>query len=253
MSAVRSVSGSKRATGVGCTVVAAGIAVAGCATTQQEAVRLQLNGARIRASEHPTRVAVAGRALRVTRVALVRGRSGSAIVVRLYNPGRRTVSDLPISVGVRKGAARERPLNVRSPLELSYFDAHVPVIAPGRTVTWVYTTTRRLPAGSRPYAIVGARPSVQAPRVSTAPVISAIAAGKATATRVPVTLQNRSSIPQYQLQLYAVARHGRRYVAAGALTVPHLDGDGKHTVQLPLLGHPGQGRLRFEALPAMVN
>jgi len=253
MSAVRSVSGRKRAAGVGCTVVAAGIAVAGCATTQQEAVRLQLNSARIRASQNATKVAVAGRALRVTRVALVRGRSGSAIVVRLYNPGRRTVSDLPISVGVRKGAARERPLNVRSPLELSYFDAHVPVIAPGRTVTWVYATSRRAPAGARPYAIVGARPSVGAPRVDTAPVISASAAGKATTARAAVTLHNRSSIPQYQLQVYVVARHGRRYVAAGSLTVAHLGGGGQHTVEVPLQGHPAQARLELEALPTIVR
>jgi hypothetical protein len=253
MSAVRSVRGSKRATGVGCTVVAAGIAVAGCATTQQEAVRLRLNSARIRASEHPSKVAVAGRALRLTGVALVRGRSGSAIVVRLHNPGRRTVSDLPISVGIRKGAARQRPLNVRSSAELSYFDAHVPVIAPGRTVAWVYPTNRRVPAGARPYAIVGARPSVRAPRVDTAPVISAIAAGTATTAHVAVTLHNRSSIPQYQLQVYVVARHGRQYMAAGALTVVHLGGGGEHTVTVPLLGHPARGRLEFEALPTMVG
>lgn len=248
----RSVRGAKRAT-VGCTVVAAGVAVAGCATTQQEAVRLRLNSARIRVSEKPTKVRVAGRALRVKQVALVRARNGSAVVVRLHNPSRRTVSDLPISVGIRKGAARQRPLNVRSTAELSYFDAHVPVISPGATVTWVYTTTRRLPAGSRPYAIVGARPSVRAPRVDAAPVISAVAAGKATTARVAVTLDNRSSTPQYQLQVYAVARHGRRYVAVGALTVAHLGGGGQHTVQLPLLGHPAQGRLRLHALPAMVK
>ena len=74
----RSVRGSKRAAGVGCTVVAAGIAVAGCATTQQEAVRLRLNSARIRVSEKPTKVAAAGRALRVSRVALVHGRRADA-------------------------------------------------------------------------------------------------------------------------------------------------------------------------------
>jgi hypothetical protein len=249
----RSAKGSRRATGVGCTVVAAGIAVAGCATTQQEAVRLRLNSARIRVSQHPTKVVHAGRALRVKRIALVSGRSGSAIVVRLHNPGARTVSDLPISVGLRKGAARQRPLNVKSPEELSYFDAHVPVIAPGATVTWVFTTTRRVPAGARPYATVGARPSVRAPRVTTAPVVDAIAAGKATATRAAVTLHNRSSLPQYQLQLYAVARHGRRYVAAGALTVPHLGSGGTHTVTVPLLGHPARGRLELEALPTIVG
>jgi hypothetical protein len=249
----RSVRGSRRVTGVGCTVVAAGIAVAGCATTQQEASRLRLNSARIRVSQHPTKVAVAGRALRVKRVALISGRGGSAIVVRLHNPGTRTVSDLPISVGLRKGAARQRPLNVKSAEEFSYFEAHVPVIAPGATVTWVFTTPRHVPAAAKPYAIVGARPSIPAPRVSTAPVISATAAGTATTAHLAVTLHNRTSIPQYQLQVYAVARHGRRYVAAGALTVPHLGGDGTHTVQLPLVGHPTRGRLRLAALPAMVN
>ncbi|MFZ0385505.1 MAG: hypothetical protein WAL22_07575 [Solirubrobacteraceae bacterium] len=251
---MRSVSGRKRATGVGCTVVAAGIAVAGCATTQQEAVRLQLNSARIRASENPTKVAVAGRALRVTRVALVRGRTGSAIVVALHNPGRRTISDLPISVGVRTGDARQRPLNVRSSSELSYFDAHVPVIAAGRTVTWVYATSHRTPAGARPYAIVGARPSVRAPRVTAAPAISATARGQVRwFPGTAVTLHNRSSIPQYQLQVYVVARHGRRYVAAGALTVPHLGSGGRHTVVVPLFGHRGRGRLEFEALPTIVG
>lgn len=234
-------------------MVAAGIAVAGCATTQQEALRLRLNSARIRVSQHPTKVAVAGRALRVTHVALVRGRTGSAIVVRLHNPGARTVSDLPISVGLRKGAARQRPLNVKSPEEFSYFDAHVPVIGPGRTVTWVYTTTRHVPAGARPYAIVGARPSIRAPRVSTAPVIDASAAGTATSVRVAVALHNQTSIPQYQLQVYAIARHGGRYVAAGALTVAHLGAGGTHAVKLPLVGHPTRRRLQFEALPAMVN
>ena len=253
MSAVRSVSGRKRAAGVGCTVVAAGIAVAGCATTQQEAVRLQLNSARIRASQNATKVAVAGRALRVTRVALVRGRRGSAIVVALHNPGTQTVSDLPISVGVRKGAARQRPLNVRSSAELSYFDAHVPVIAAGRTVTWVYATSHRTPAGARPYAIVGARPSVAAPRVATAPVISASAARADATARAAVTLHNRSSIPQYQLQVYVVARHGGRYVAAGALTVAHLGGGGGRTVEVPLLGNPTRGRLELEALPTIVG
>jgi hypothetical protein len=196
----------------------------------------------------------AGRALRVTRIALVSGRSGSAIVVRLHNPGTRTVSDLPISVGLRKGAARQRPLNVKSPEEFSYFDAHVPVIAPGATVTWVFTTTRHVPAAAKPYAIVGARPSVRAPRVTAAPVVSASPTGKAPwFPQAAVTLHNRSSVPQYQLQVYAVTRRGRQYVAAGAVTVPHLGSGGRHPVTVPLLGHPARGRLELEALPTIVG
>ena len=229
--------------------MAAGIAVAGCATTQQEAVRLGSTRRGSESARSRPRSRIAGRALRVTRVALDRGRGGSAIVVRLHNPGRRTVSDLPISVGIRKGAARQRPLNVRSPAEFWSFDAHVPVIAPGRDRDLGLYDDAAGAGRARPYAIVGARPSVRAPSVTTAPVIEPIAAGAATtlASRSRCTID--SSVPQYQLQVYAVARHGRRYVAAGALTVPHLDGGGTAPVDVPLLGHPAQGRLDARGAP----
>jgi len=234
-------------------VLVAGIAVAGCATTQQAAVRVQLNAARIRASQRPTTVTVGGRALQVRHVALVAGRAGSAIIVALHNPGRRAVSDLPISVGFRKGGAPERPINRMSPAEFSYFQSHVPAIGAGRTVTWVYTTSRQAPPGARPYAIVGGAPSVRPPQLRTPPVIAASLARADTGARAAVALRNRSSIPQYQLQVYAVARRGRRYVAAGALTVAHLGSGGHRTVEVPIVGDPGRIRPKLEAIPTITS
>ena len=247
MSAVRS------ASGVGATVLCAGFALVGCATTQQAAVRVQLNSARIRASERPTTVRVRGRALNVMHVALIEGRGGSAIVVRLHNPGSRSVSDLPISVGFRKGAARGRPLNRRSSAEFSYFESHVPVVGAGTTVDWVYATRRHAPAGARPYAIVGGRASVRAPRLGAPPVIGASLQRGGVGARATVALQNRSSIPQYQLQVYAVARRGRRYLAAGALTVAHLGSGGHRTVEVPIVGDPGRIRPKLEAIPTITS
>jgi hypothetical protein len=249
---------ARRALGAVALVVAAA-ALGGCATTQQAAKRLQLNSARIRASEVPTRVAVSGNAVRVTRVAVVPGRGGTAFVVQVHNPAARPVSDLPISVGVRVGHKPPRYLNVRSPSEFSYYDAHLPAVAAGGTLTWVYATARRLPARARPFAIVGDVPSVAAP-AGRLPVIRASAsstlghvAANAAGSQLAVVLHNLSTIPQYQLQVYAYALSGDRYVAAGNLTVPHLGSQARQMSKVGLLGRVNHARLQIEALPTIVQ
>jgi hypothetical protein len=250
---------AKRALGAVALVVAA-VALGGCATTQQEAKRLQLNSARIRASQVPTRVAVSGKAVRVTRVALVPGRGGTAFVVQVHNSGVRAVSDLPISVGVRVGHKPPRYLNVQSPLEFSYYDAHLPAVAAGGTLTWVYATARRVPLHVRPFAIVGDAPSVPATPANRLPVIRASAASalghaeaNAVGSQLAVVLHNLSTIPQYQLQVYAYALSGDRYVAAGNLTVPHLGSQARQTSKVALLGRVNHARLQIEALPTIVQ
>jgi hypothetical protein len=233
-------------------VVAAGAAVAGCSTTQQEATRLQLNSARIRASQDPTRVKVAGHTVQVTRLALVPGRQGTAFVVRVHNRGTSAVSDLPISVGFRTGH-KQRFLNAESQSEFSYYDAHLPVMPAGGTLTWVYASGAHLPAHARPFAAVGAEPSLPAPHAASLPVIRAAAQTAAVRSPVAIALSNESSIPQYQLQVYAYALQGNRYVAAGNLTVPHLGSNAHQTAQLGLLGNLTNTHLEIEALPTIVN
>lgn len=241
--------------------LAAAGSLAGCSTTQQEAARLQLNSARIRASEVPTRVTAPGQAVRVARVALVSDGGQTAFIVQVHNPATRPVSDLPISVGVRIGARRAVYVNSQSPQEYSYFDAHLPVVAARGTLTWVYTTDRHLPAHSRPFAIVGDQPSPAVPRVNQLPVIrasaltgtpaTAAAASGSGASRLAIALHNLSGVPQYQLQVYAFAQAAGRYVAAGDITVPHLGSQGSATLRLGLLGSLGRARLQIEALPTI--
>jgi hypothetical protein len=68
-----------------------------------------------------------------------------------------------------------------------------------------------------------------------------------------VTLRNLSAVPQYQLQVYAVARSGGRYLAAGNLTVPHLGGQSARTVRVPVVGNLGDAALNVQALPTILN
>lgn len=241
-------------------LVAAG-SLAGCSTTQQEAARLQLNAARIRAGEAGTRVTVPGRTVRVTRVALVAGGGQTAFVVEVRNPAPRAVSDLPISVGVRVAGRPAIYLNTQSGLEYFYFDAHLPAVPAKGTLTWVYIADRRLPAGATPFAVVGGEPSPPAAAgPGRLPVIRATvhvparppSAGPTSRTAsLTVTLRNLSSVPQYQLPVYAVAQIAGRYVAAGNLTVVHLGSQSTKTLQLDLLGNLDDAPVQVEALPTI--
>ncbi len=233
-------------------------ALTGCATTMQEASRLQLNSARIRASEVSTRVTVPGHTVDVTRVALVRGAGLTAFVVDVHNLGDRAVSDLPITVGVRVGARRTIELNTApGTSEYSYFSAHLPVVAAGGTLAWVYSTDRRLTAAARPFALVGATPSVPVGRVGALPAIRATLVTAAPAARgdrlgtLSIVLRNLSGVPQYQLQIYATAEVGGRYVAAGDDTVVHLGTGSSKTLHLGLLGPTTHARIAIEALPTI--
>lgn len=244
----------------GAAVAAAGavVALGGCATTQQEASRLQLNAARIRAAEQPTVVRSAGSAVEVSDVSMLSSSGAHTFVVTVRNQRPTAVSDLPISVGVIGRGHRRIYLNERSTQELSYFDAHLPRIAAGGSATWVFTSRRPVSSRVRPFVLIGGRPSPAAPAgSSSAPSI----ASRVTATRarpdhravLDVELRNGSTIPQYQLPVYAVAVRRSHIVAAGVLVVPHLGSRRTLSIHVPVQGSLAGARLHVAALPTIVH
>jgi hypothetical protein len=240
----------------GLAAMGAVVTLAGCATTQDEAARLQLNSARIRAAEQKTVVRSAGSAVAVSAVSLLSSPGAHTFVVTVHNRQSSAVTDLPISVGVSSRGHRRVDLNAHSTQELSYYDSHLPRIAAGSSLTWVFTTTTKLPSGAHPFALVGARPSPAASAGVTAPTIAA----RVTSTQrtrngalLEVTLRNSSTIPQYQMPIYAVAERGGRFVAAGELIVPHLGSQKTLSVRVPVRGLLSDARLNVAALPAIVH
>ncbi len=233
-------------------LVAVGGLLAGCTTTMQEAARLQLNSARIRVSESGTRVTVAGHAVRVARVSLVSGPKSTAFVVVVHNASRSEVSDLPISVGVWEARDRRVYFNAQRGLEYEYFATHLPVLAPGATLTWIYTAGHRAPRGSRPFALVGGTPTPSVRVARTLPVIHASGAF-ANHSRVAVAVRNLSAIPQYQLPVFVFSKRGNRYVAAGSATVDQLGGQASTRLDLRLIGSVDHVQPEIEALPAVLQ
>jgi hypothetical protein len=119
----------------------------------------------------------------------------------------------------------------------------------------VFTTTRKVPVASTPFAAVGAQASTPATAVTTLPQIDVATAGTLTSshgtTRLLVKVTNASAVPQYQLQIYALGLQRGHYVAAGRATVGHLGTQSSNTLALNLIGGPRPTSVALEALPTM--
>jgi hypothetical protein len=220
----------------------------GCDSTQQQAARARLKAARFIVSHAPTIVRRENDSVRVVGVTLLHGLRGTAIAVRLRNTARHPLNDLPISVGVVALGGRRTYLN--STANTDYFETHLASIPGGGSLTWVFTTTRRLTIAATAFATVGARASVPARRIRALPRIDVATAGsRAGGAAVRVRVTNTSSVPQYQLQVYALGRRRGRYIAAARTSVGHLDAHRTETLALPLVGGRRVTSVELEVLP----
>lgn len=212
-----------------------------CATTQQEAARLRLNSARLRAAELRLNVTRSNPSIRVEQVTVLSGPrpgAGAAVAVQVQNLASSSTSDLPILVRAREARGRTRTLNGAAGLD--YFQTHLPSIAPHASLTWVFTTSENL-TGAHVSAVVGSPPTSwthvpdQLPNLEVTPTFG----GRGT---LRLTIRNPTSIPQYQLQVYAVVGASGQIVAAGRAEIAHLGTRTSATLTLRLLGagtHPG--------------
>jgi hypothetical protein len=221
-------------------------AISGCATTQDANKRASINADRTLASRKPLTLDGTDRNVQVGRTTVISGKDGSAIVVVLRNRGDEPVNDLPIELGRRGGD----PLNAGR--NVPYFQSHAPAIAGGAEATWVYVTKERL--GSGPvYARVGT-PAPFAPKADRVPELDVSdSSGKSAKgeSSVVAEVANGTGIPQYALDVYAVARKGGRYVAAGRASLTHLGVDQKAHLTLPLIGDAKGSQIQIYAPPTL--
>jgi hypothetical protein len=228
------------------------VLLTGCVSTQRIAARARLVSARELASQSTTGVVQANADVTVRRLTLIHTRTGTAVVASLRNNSSNTLTDLPISVGIHTPAKHAVYLNRSA--NLDYFDSHIAAIAPHGVTTWVFTTRRRVPGG-RPFATVGVSqlPSSAGGRLPQIDV--SVRAGRSApgSIKVDVSVSNRSGIPQYDLQVYAVAIRGGRDVGAGRTAVTHLGTNATTTLSITLLGGTQRAALRLIALPTIFN
>jgi hypothetical protein len=215
-----------------------GVALSGCATTQDANRRASIQADRTLASRKALELRGIDRNVQVVSTTVLNGKDGSAVVAVLRNRGDRPVNDLPIEVGPQGGD----PVNVRP--NVPYFQSHAPAIAPGHQATWVYVS--RDPLGSnRAFVRVGARPTP--PLTTTDHVTELQTGGKGDGSSVQAVVTNDTGVPQYDLDVYAVARKGGRLVAAGRANLEHLGVTNSAHLTLPMIGDAKRARVQIFA------
>ncbi len=247
---------SARALGGGVALAAVAIGLSGCVTTQETNAHTVLLNQRTLATETPVRVTQENPDVRVAAVTLVHAVGGDGVAVTLINTSGRPLTDLPVSVGAIGPHGRRIYFNDGA--NGDYYDAHVSAVAARSQVTWV------LPAGQVPlrpgraaprlFARVGVAGLPPTTKARSLPTIDA-AAGGDRAGVLSVSVSNQSGLPQYDLQVYAVATQGGRAVGLGRATIADLSGGDRTTVSVPLLGRAGDSGsdVHIYALPTIFS
>jgi hypothetical protein len=225
------------------------VGLSGCVTTQQENARTVLLNERTLATESSVDVTREDPAVRVLGLDVVRGRDDAALTVRILNTSERPLTDLPISVGLLTTTGQKIYLNRTA--NISYYDTHVPAIGAGELTTWVYTA-RQLPGNrGRPFAEVGIPRLPLSTAARRLPKIDATSVLGARPGSLRVSVSNRSGIPQYGLQVYAVAVRGGRAVGAARGAISELDGGAEARIALKLVGSTAGAQVHIYAAPTI--
>ena len=229
-------------------------ALAGCDSTFQQNARAKLSAQRDIGTRTTPVVEQRTGEVRVTEVTLLRDKVSTAVVVELRSEATKVLSDVPITVGVRRGS-KKIVLN-RSP-DIEWFGKHLPSIGPGAATTWVFRSPpgRGGKPGDVPFVRIGAPATLSAkttptelPSLTASPSTTADAPLPTTpgepenAARPPapgqlrVSLTNASDVPQLRLPVFAIARQGVRVVAAGVATLEELPAGSTQSIDVPVTG-----------------
>jgi hypothetical protein len=216
----------------------------GCQSTQSKSAELA-EQAGAASNEKGLEITRKSREVKVRGVLVLNDRNGTAAVVELTNTGRKTLVDVPIAIDVLE-RGRKVFSNDAPGLEPSLVS--VAALSAGESIAWV--NDQVFAPGSKVRATVGATrggaprklPEIHltAPRLGGDPTSGVAAEGRVT---------NRSRILQRKLVIYAVARRGRRIVAAGRGQVERLGPGRAVGYQLFFIGNPKGAELELAAPP----
>lgn len=234
------------------TLVAAGLLLAGCESTQDQSARLEEEGADL-VKATKVDIGAENRFVDVMDKVVLTDQYGTAVAVVMKNKGQEGLSDAPIAINVKNSKGRSVYRNNSAGNEFSLL--HVPVVKPQSDVFWVHDQV--IPVGGVPASVdvtVGeAKPLpadipeivVSPPKLNRDPV---------SGLEVTGTVTNQSEVEQSDLVLYAIGRKNGRIVAAGRGMIPKLKTDGTPaTYHIFFIGNPTGAEISVIAPPVNLS
>lgn len=227
-------------------------ALPGCESTAERSAKLKAQAGTVE-QERGLSVKEVDASVRVVSTATVTDANGSAVVVTLRDTGRTAMASVPIAIDVRDGAGKTVFRNDTPGAETGL--VAVPVLAPGRTVTWVHDQVQAL--GAVPKRVVVRVGKARGPAPASVPRLT-VSALKLTAdptsgTEGAGTVTNTSDVAQVRLTISAVARRGSKVVAAGRAVVNRLLPGKSAPFSVFFIGNPKGARITVTAPPSVLS
>jgi hypothetical protein len=218
----------------------------GCDSTQDKNARAEVAAKRKLQAREPLTDASKNPAIKINDVQAVGKGKLALVVVSLTNTGAEVLTDLPITIGVNR---RGRSMLLNKGPDIYYFANHVPAAAKGKETIWIGQFNRRIPKGKL-FAQVG-QPAFPQTDGAQIPRFALQTIGR-TKAEVTGAFENQSGVPQYVVELYAVTRHGGKWVAAGRSRLTRVTGNGKSDFVLPMQGNAKKYPPSISAGPAIL-
>lgn len=225
--------------------------LAACESTQTKSARLSAQAGDLK-TQRGVRIARASKVVKVQRATVLRDANGTAAVVALRNTSKRTQARVPLLIDVRGEGGKSVFKNDDPGLDPAL--TGVSVLLPGQQLLWVNDQVLASAAARRVRVKVGpqrGKAPVKLPRLELAPpqlesdpTSGVLAVGKVT---------NRSAVEQRNLVIFAVARKGKRVVAAGRGAIERLKPRASATYQVFFIGNPQGARLTLAAPPTTLR
>jgi hypothetical protein len=229
--------------------ITAAVSVAGCHTTTQEtSARLAVKSERVLARSKPVDLGKPSRELKLVGTSVTGERPDQSVVATFRNTSDHPVNDIPVGVGVR--GASSTPQFVNLGRGTPYFQSHIPAVAPGAVFTFVYRTRKPLPEGTP--VVQAGTPTDPPTTAQSLPQLEVSSRPGAKGTAM-VKLENPTSIPQYDMEIYAAASRDGRVVAAGAASLDFLNGGASERLRVPLTGDGKGARIQVFAPPTIFS
>jgi hypothetical protein len=219
----------------------------GCDSTQDKNKRAEVAAKRKLAAREPIKDATKNPVIKINEVQAVGKGKQALVVVSLTNTGSDALSDLPITIGVQRGG-KTKLLN-KGP-NIYYFANHVPAAAAGEATIWIGQFNRRIPKGKLS-ARVG-QPVFPQTKGAQIPKFTQTLVARER-DEITGAFENLSGLPQYVVELYAVSRHGGKWVAAGRSRLTRVTGNDKREFVIPMQGNAKKYTPTISSAPAILK
>jgi hypothetical protein len=232
-------------------LILAGIALAGCESSQTKSARLE-RAAKRSAHEKGLSITQPSRDVTVGRTAVLQDANGVATVIELQNKSPRALLGVPVAFQVRDASKAKLYANDAPGLDSSL--VRVPALAPGGRLDWVNDQVTLGGQGADVVAEAGAdaKPGpAQLPRLDVSGL--SLKDDPASGLSIAGKVANRSSVEQVRLIVFVVGRKGDKIVTAGRAIVPKLPPGGSAEFSAFPIGNPRGAQLEASAPPTVTR